>query len=99
MIDDLPARTPTDGGDFFALDVPRATMLRLVERGAQDGKGQLNYIHVNGVDFLIAAASTDWRENAAWLEGVLGRPLRPLERLRSRLVHFFEQPVSLRRGG
>jgi len=41
VIDDLPARTPTDGGDFFALDVPRATMLRLVERGAQDGKGQV----------------------------------------------------------
>ena len=41
---------------------------------------QLNYIHVNGVDFLIAAASTDWRENAAWLEGVDADEGEPRER-------------------
>jgi len=53
---------------------------------------------VNGVDFLIAAASTDWHANAAWLESVLGRRLRLRELLRSYLVHVFEMPVSRHAG-
>jgi len=62
---------------------------------AERQAGLLNYIHVNGVDFLIAAASTEWHENAAWLEkAVLQRPLSWSERARSKLVSSFEQPVS-----
>jgi hypothetical protein len=93
VIDDLPQDSPTDGGDFFAVEVPRAQMLGLL-RNATHEAGLLNYIHVNGVDFLIAAASTRFEENARWLETVLGRELTQLEWLRSYFVHVVEQPAS-----
>lgn len=95
MIDDLPAGTPTDGGDFFpSVRVPRTEMLTLL-RNATHETGMLNYIYVNGVDFLIAAASTDFRKNAEWLgSAVLGRPLTWSEWAKGYFVHLWEQPVS-----
>lgn len=61
-------------------------MLRLL-RNATAGRGLLNYIHVNGVDFLIAAASTHFSENAAWLETVCP-PRVPKRAVRAvRVVH------------
>lgn len=95
MIDDLAPGTPTDGGDFFpSIRVPRAEMLALLRNGSTES-GMLNYIFVNGVDFLIAAASTDFRRNAAWLgSSVLGRPLTWSEWGKAYFVHLWEQPVS-----
>ena len=95
MIDDLPAGVPTDGGDFFpSIRVPRTEMLKLL-RNATHETGMLNYIFTNGVDFLIAAASTDFRKNARWLSSaVLGRSLSWSEWAKAYLVHLFEQPVS-----
>jgi len=95
MIDDLAPGTPTDGGDFFpSIRVPRTEMLSLLRNASTDG-GMLNYIFVNGVDFLIAAASTDFRKNAEWLgTSVLGRPLTWSEWAKAYFVHLWEQPVS-----
>ena len=100
VFDDLPPTVPTDGGDFFPVKLPRSRMLRLLEHAAtKPGGGLLNFIHVNGVDFLVAAASTNWDENRRWLEQQIGRKLTLGERVRSSLVSAFEQPVSDSSGG
>ena len=85
VIEDLPPeRVPSDGGGFFALDVPRARLLELMENATHERPGLPNYIHVNGVDFLIASASHDFAENAAWVESLIGRKLTAKEHLRSK---------------
>ena len=85
VIEGLPPSRPTDGGDFFAVDMPRLEMLELMDRAAFERPGLPNYIHVNGVDFLIASADKDFGKNAAWLGStVLKRKLRPAEWARSR---------------
>ena len=96
---DVPPSRPTDGGDFFALDVPRTRLLELMDDAARERPGLPNYIHVNGVDFLIASASRDFGENAAWLEGVLGRKLSAKEWLRSKMVAELQPAVSTAAGG
>ena len=57
------------------MQLPRAAMLGLL-CDATAGRGLLNFIHVNGVDFLVAAASTRFSENAAWLETAASTPSR-----------------------
>ena len=77
-------------------------MLEMVERATEHDEeaGLPNYIHVNGVDFLIVSADVDWRKNAAWLEThVLRRNLSASEGLRATAVAAFEQPVSEAEGG
>ena len=95
VIEDLPPeRVPSDGGGFFALDVPRARLLELMENATHERPGLPNYIHVNGVDFLIASASHDFAENAAWVESLIGRKLTAKEHLRSKFIAELQQPVS-----
>ena len=77
----------------------RAAMLGLMDNATRERPGLPNYIHVNGVDFLIASADTDFQKNAQWVEGLLGRRLTAKESLRSRMVAAFEQPVSDAIGG
>ena len=48
VIDDLPPESPTDGGDFFVVDAPRAALLPMLTNASREA-GLLNYIHVNGV--------------------------------------------------
>jgi len=96
VIEDLPPSRPTDGGGLFAVDMPRAEMLQLLDDAASERPGLPNYIHVNGVDLLIVAAYKDFAANAAWLEtAVLGRPLSARERRRSALIAALIPPVSL----
>lgn len=95
VIDDLPPnRVPSDGGMFFALDTPREQLLALMDNASHERPGLPNYIHVNGIDFLIASASHKYDENAAWVEAALGRKLTLKESMRSRMVAALQQPVS-----
>jgi len=89
-----PERVPSDGGMFFALDMPRSQLLKLMENATRERPGLPGYIHVNGVDFLIVSASHDFGANAHWLERLLGRRLTTREYLRSRMVASLQQPVS-----
>ena len=100
VFDDVPSWKPTDGGDFFPVEVPRARMLEMVDGAADMEPGLPNYIHVNGVDFLIASADVSFVKNAAWLEEhVLERKLSAAEWAKSAAVRAFEQPVSEAEGG
>ena len=56
VIDSVPPTKPTDGGDFFAVEAPRRALLGAIVDATAERPGLPNYIHVNGVDFLIASA-------------------------------------------
>eukprot|EP01051_Picozoa_sp_SAG22_P013112 SAG22_NODE_1435_length_4424_cov_4.592695_1_plen_596_part_10 len=94
VIEGLPAERPTDGGDFFGLDMPRAELLARLETAADARPGLPNFIHVNGIDFLAVSADKDFDKNAAWLESWLGRKLSARERLRSSVIAKLQQPLS-----
>jgi len=99
VITDLAPSAPVDGGDFFAVDMPRREMLDLMDGAASDLPGLPNYIHVNGVDFLIASADRDFGKNRAWVETLLKRRLTPREYLRSKMIADLKGPVSAQAGG
>ena len=97
---DVGVGTTTDGGDFFAVDLPRSQLLDMMDESASERPGLPNYINVNGADFLIASASKSFKDNAAWVEEhVLKRKLTSSEYLRSDAIHALEQIVSQEIGG
>ena len=58
---DVGVGTTTDGGDFFAVDLPRSQLLDMMDDSASERPGLPNYINVNGADFLIASASKSFK--------------------------------------
>jgi len=103
VIDSVPPSKPTDGGDFFAVDIERLKLLTAIADAPLERPGLPNYIHVNGVDFLIASANKAFGANAHWVEDwmrrKLGRSLSTSEWARSKMIASLKAPVSEHAGG
>ena len=96
---DVPVDLPTDGGDPFVIHEPRATLLKMLNNASDYNPGLPSYIHVNGVDLVIVAASKNHKRQVAFVEAWLGRNLTHVELAQSRMMRAGEWPASLIGGG
>lgn len=96
---DVPEDLPTDGGDPFVIHESRATLLKMVSNASDYNPGLPSFVHINGLDLIIIAASKNYTRQVAWLETWLGRKMTHIERAQSRMIRAGEWPASLIGGG
>ena len=96
---DVPADLPTDGGDPFVIHEPRAKLLGKLNNATAYNPGLPSFVHINGIDVVIVAASKNYMRQVAFVESWLGRALTDGERAQSKMIRAGEWPASLIGGG